>query len=87
MLFDFDRQLFSTRPYSAMVRKTVKLTIRSQNKHVPGPEEVITSITSDATGSVEPTPQLTRGFYSQHPIPPEQTTKLILLGKLKSRLI
>jgi hypothetical protein len=85
MLFDFDQQLFSSRPYLAMIRKTVRLTIGSPNKHAPGPEEIITSITSDATGSVEPTPPLIPGIYSQHPARVQKTPKVILLGKLACR--
>ncbi|KAJ4290969.1 hypothetical protein N0V90_010165 [Kalmusia sp. IMI 367209] len=46
MLFDFDEQLFSSKPYKAMIRKTVKLSIRSPEKDGPGPEEVVTSVSS-----------------------------------------
>ena len=50
MLFDFDDQLFSSRSYKAMIRKTVKLSIRSPRKGAPGPEEVVTTISSNAVG-------------------------------------
>jgi hypothetical protein len=52
MLFDFDEQLFTTKPYKAMIRRTVKLSIRSQPRPtMSGSAQVVTRISSNAARS------------------------------------
>jgi hypothetical protein len=82
MLFDFDDQLFSSKSYQAMIRKTVKLSIRATSKNAPDPKEVVTSISSDAVGSTSSTAPLLWNMDPQ--ILPRRTllgpTKIVLLG-------
>jgi hypothetical protein len=84
MMFDFDEQLFSSKSYKAMIRKTVKLSIRATSKNAPGPEEVVTSISSDAVGSTSSTAPLLRNMDQQ--ILPRrirlEPTKIVLLGTM-----
>lgn len=86
MLFDFDDQLFSSRPYTAMIRKTVKLSIRSPTRRAPGPEEVITQITGNSVVPKLPSPILkfvgkAQGRDNDQT---QNSTKILLLGKLDS---
>jgi hypothetical protein len=84
MMFDFDEQLFSSKSYKAMIRKTVKLSIRATSKNAPGPEEVVTSISSDAVGSTSPTAPLLRNM-DQQDLPRRtrlEPTKIVLLGTI-----
>jgi hypothetical protein len=87
MLFDFDEQLFLSKSYKAMIRKTVKLSIRSPSK-TPGPEGVVTSVSSNAVGSISPTTPLLRNIDQQ--ILPRRNefepTKMVLLGTLTTAL-
>jgi hypothetical protein len=48
-LFDFDEQLFTTRPYKAMIRRTVKLSVRSQpHQMTNSTAQFTTSISSNS---------------------------------------
>lgn len=51
MLFDFDDQLFASKSYKAMIRKTVKMSIRSPDRNAPAPEGVVTRVFSNGVGS------------------------------------
>lgn len=75
MRFAFDDQLFSSDTYMAMIRKTVKLSIRSSKKGAPGPEEVVTSISSNAVSS--------GSVPSQQPLQHQKPTSMSLPQKLK----
>ena len=81
MLFDFDDQLFSSKSYKSMIRKTVKLSIRSPDKNAPGPEEVITCVSSNAVGSTSPTAPLLRNASEPIIRQRNRSKKLVLLGK------
>ena len=54
VLFDFDQQLFSSSSYQAMIRKTVKLSIRSPKNGDLGRDKVVTTISSDAVEAALP---------------------------------
>lgn len=83
MLFDFDQQLFSSQPYKAMIRKTVKLSIRSPVKDGPGPDEVLTTISSDAANSVSPPVERVRKQETRVSDSSQKSTKIIMLGASK----
>lgn len=80
--FDFDDELFSSRPYKDIIKKTIKFAVRSQKQlplHVPG--GIITAVTSAATGVVARggSIQKSGNFEEQYWLP---SGKIILLGEL-----
>ncbi|KAL5377003.1 hypothetical protein DPSP01_010111 [Paraphaeosphaeria sporulosa] len=75
MLFDFDEHLFSTRPYSTMIRKTVKSSMRAARKQTTNPEHNVTMF-DDTKKYITFSPHLLRDP------PREQRTKeIIFLGQ------
>jgi hypothetical protein len=82
MLFDFDDELFTSKPYKNLIRKTVKFSIRFQKRPgLSGPSDAPAGIPSNTTGpgSSDASSQSVRDS--------QFSKEILLLGKLKYYMV
>ena len=82
MLFDFDDDLFTSRPYKALIRKTVKLSIRTQKQSDDSESSQALIRPTRRSSSLNSTRSI--DAYRQTAREQIRPTKVLLLGRLKS---
>lgn len=84
MLFGFDEELFTSKPYKSLIRKTVKFSIRSQKlRSLSGPSQVLAGISSNAAGPVFQISNHSSDVYPQNVRESQCCTKILLLGRFE----
>jgi hypothetical protein len=83
MLFDFDEELFTSKPYKALIRKSVKFSIRSQKRQVlTGAPQDLPGVSSISTGPASRRPTHNSVEDTQIVLEPQLSPKILLLGRL-----